>query len=101
MKHLQSLVLALSFIVASIHCLGDLGALDPSARPDTKVGPHYVLALDVSLRGISEEELCKTFAVDKDGAIQLVIGAMPVDKIAVVGLTAQQASSRIKSSISR
>lgn len=101
MKHLRNLVVAFSLVLASLRCLADLGALDPAARPDTKFGPHYLLALDVSLRGISEEELCKAFPVDKDGRIQLMIGEMPIDRITVAGLTAMQASAKIRIAISR
>lgn len=75
--------------------------LDPAARPDTRFGPHFLLALDVSLRGLSEKELCKTVPVDRDGAIQLTVGNAPIDKILVGGLNAREAAERIKLSIAR
>ena len=59
------LLVALIMLSAVVHADADLGMLDPAARPDTRFGPHYVLALDVSLLGISEVELCKTYPIDK------------------------------------
>jgi protein involved in polysaccharide export with SLBB domain len=101
MHRLLRLSIALLLAWPSGRCAADLGQLDPAARPDTRIGPHFVVALDVSLRGIGEEELCKAFPVDKDGRIQLTVGDAPIDKILVSGLTSRQAADRIRAAILR
>jgi protein involved in polysaccharide export with SLBB domain len=104
MRHLWNLIILCIFAACIAWCAAaraDLSALDPAARPDTRFGPHYLLALDVSLRGLSEKELCKTVPLDNDGAVQLTVGESAIEKIRVGGLTARAAAERIKRAIAR
>ncbi|MCC6730677.1 MAG: SLBB domain-containing protein [Chthonomonadales bacterium] len=77
----------------------DLGALDPLARPTTRIGPGFTLALDVSVRGTSEEELCGQFALDGEARLQLTIGRSPIDRVRLDGATASEARARILAAI--
>ncbi len=98
---LATLIVLSTLLCSAIWASADLAMLDPSARPDTRFGPHYVLALDVALRGLSEEELCHTYPLDKDGNLQLTVGDASIDKIAVQGLTVDQARDKIKRSLAK
>jgi protein involved in polysaccharide export with SLBB domain len=79
----------------------DTWALDPLAKPSSRLGPKYAVALTVSIRGLDEEELCKTFSLDEEGRIQLTIGNKPIDKIDLKGSTATEAEQRIRKAIEK
>jgi protein involved in polysaccharide export with SLBB domain len=84
-------------IIQNAHA--DLGVLDPLAKPGTRLGPGYLISLDVSLNGQDEAELCGQFALDNQGNLQLSIGGQPISKIPLRGLTVQTASELIKEKI--
>lgn len=94
-----SIVLLCAFQCAV--ALADLTALDPLARPDTKIGPSFVISMDVTVRGLEDRELCSEFTLDKDANLQLLLGGQPISKISLGGLTASQAATKIQNTISR
>jgi protein involved in polysaccharide export with SLBB domain len=79
----------------------DTRALDPLAKASTRLGPKYVIALAVSIRGLDEEELCKTFTLDDEGRIELTVGNKPIDKIDLKGATSTEAQQRILKAIEK
>lgn len=94
-----------SIAVIFLLCLGaaraDLGQLDPAARTNTRVGPNYVLALNVSVRGQEEREMCRTFPLDGGTNIQLTVGQRLMEPISLKGLTCAEIQQRIASKIRR
>jgi protein involved in polysaccharide export with SLBB domain len=85
--------------VLSLRASADLGALDPLAKPSSRLGPGWVLALSVSVRGTDEEELCGQFPLNEEGRLALTIGGEPIAKIALKGLTVAEARARILEAI--
>src|SRR5689334_17712031 len=73
--------------------------LDPLAKPNMKLAPGYVLALNVSIHATDEEELCGEFPLDRDGNIHLTVGAEPLPPLALQGVTVTGAKARILAAI--
>jgi len=95
-------VLFVLFLIASaLPAAGDLSRLDPLAKPNTRLGPGYLLALNVSLGALDEEELCGEFPLDAEGRLQLTVGYEPIEKIPLRGLTVAEAKERIVAAIRR
>ncbi len=92
------------FIVLGLHLLttlvlADVVALDPLARPSTKLGPTYEVSLSISVNGIDEDELCKRFVLDNEGRLQLKLDNKPIEKIPLLGKTTAQAKDVIARTI--
>lgn len=93
---------AIAFVIASRNTLrADLPALDPLAKPSTRLGPAYVVALDVSVNGIDEPELCGLFTLDGEGRIDITVGFQPQEKIPLRGMTSDDAQKSIAAVIQR
>lgn len=75
------------------------GMLDPLAKPNTRLGPGFLLSLSVSVRGVDEAELCGQFLLDTDGRLQLTVGGEPLPKLPLRGLTTTQAREQILQAI--
>ncbi len=78
---------------------GGQGMLDPLAKPGTRLGAGFLLALSVSVRGVDEGELCGQFLLDTEGKLQLTIGKEPLPKLPLKGLTTAQAREQILQAI--
>src|ERR1041384_4052916 len=77
----------------------DIGMLDPAAKPGTKLGPGYQIAINVSVGGIDERELCGQFTLDKDAKFEYTLGFKPMEKVALAGLTVEEARQKILQAI--
>ncbi len=101
MKHrLQVLAIAtLALLTLATSSRGDIGMLDPAAKPGTKLGPGYQIAMSVSVAGVDERELCGQFPLDKEGRLEFTLGLKPMEKLPLKGLTAEEARQRILKSI--
>jgi protein involved in polysaccharide export with SLBB domain len=88
-------LLAAAELTGPTRARADLPALDPNARPLTRLGPKYELALNVSLRGIEERELCRTYTLDADAQLQIKIADKLLPKVACNGQTIEQARPKI------
>ena len=95
------LSVAIIFLVSFSAARADLGQLDPAARPTTRVGPSFVIALNVSIRGQEEREMCRNFPLDAYGRIQLTVGHRLMEPISVKGLTCAEVEQRIAARIRR
>lgn len=93
----------LLFLLAATACpsFADLGRLDPLAKPTTRLGPGYLLALNVSIHAIDESELCGEFLLDAEGRLELTVGYEPIEKIALKGLTVSEARERIQAALAK
>jgi protein involved in polysaccharide export with SLBB domain len=91
--------IALLLVIQCAVSFADLTALDPLARPNTKIGPGFVISMNVTVRGLEDQELCSEFTLDKNANLQLLLGGQPIDKINLMGLTASQAEMKIQKSI--
>ncbi len=89
--------LLLALMVAGL--AGSAWAQDIVAGPDTRLGPGFTIRLNVSVKGIDEPELCGSFPLDGEGAVQLTIWKKPLDKITLRGQTCEQAAKTIGASI--
>lgn len=96
MKHTLMIFLSAAL---SLRAAADLGALDPLAKPSTRLGPGYLLALNVSVNAVDEEELCGQFLLDRDGQLSLTVGFRPMKKIPLKGATAAEAQQKILAAI--
>src|SRR5262249_25417756 len=83
------------FCICSSPLRADLGASDPLAKPTTKLGPSYTIQLNVSVQGIDERELCGSFILDRDSTFEPTIGFKPIGKVALGGMTADEARKRL------
>jgi protein involved in polysaccharide export with SLBB domain len=99
MRSLSSI--AVIFLLAIGAARADLGQLDAAARPNTRVGAGYVIALNVSVRGQEEREMCRTFPLDGASRIQLTVGQRLMEPFSLKGLTCAEIQQRIASKIRR
>jgi len=97
----QAVILTALALAAVAAARADIRALDPLARPSTRIGPGCLLALNVSIHAIDEPELCGQVPVGRDGTVELTVGFRPIDPIPVAGLTAAEAAKRIQAAIRR
>src|SRR5436305_6671350 len=95
------LSVAIIFVLSAGAALADLGMLDPAARPTTRVGPNYVLSLNVSILGMDERELCRAVPVDPKGQIELTVGHRVMPAITVAGLTCPQVQQKVTLALHR
>ena len=79
----------------------DLGRLDPTAKPNTRIRTGFTLALCVSLHAVDEKELTGEFPVDERGNLQLRVGGEPIAPIPVVGCTAAEAQRLVLRAVER
>jgi protein involved in polysaccharide export with SLBB domain len=79
----------------------DLPLLDPLAKPGTRIGPFFQIALDVCIMDVDEVDLCKTFALDREGRLQVTIGGEPLDKISLLNMTSEEAVKSVTKGIRR
>jgi protein involved in polysaccharide export with SLBB domain len=94
-------LVAITFIsFCTLAAKADIGALDPLAKPATRLGPSYTLALNVSVQGIDEKELCGTFILDRESAFEPTVGFKPIGKIVLSGLTVEEARKRLMALLS-
>lgn len=96
-----SIGLLLFFVLSGTHAWADIDRLDPLAKPSTRLGPGYVVALNVSVNSLDETDLCGQFLLDEEGNLQLKIKDTPLEKIPLKGLTAAEARGRILAAIRR
>lgn len=75
--------------------------MDPAARPSTRIGPNYTIAINVSVQSIDERELCRNVQVDPKGLIELTVGARLMEKFSIAGMTCAQAQQRITAALRR
>src|SRR5262245_8330194 len=98
---MRTSVFLVFFLLAALArpSFGDLGMLDPLAKPGTRLGPGYLLALSVSVNGTDEAELCGQFLLDAEGQLALTVGLKPMKKIPLKGATAAEAQQKILEAI--
>lgn len=97
----RSTRLLLLLAISGAYARGDIDRLDPLAKPSTRLGPGYVIALNVSINSLDEADLCGQFLLDEEGNLQLKINDTPLEKIPLKGLTATEARDRILAAIRR
>jgi protein involved in polysaccharide export with SLBB domain len=90
-----TLLLFLILTALTLRAIADVAALDPLAKPSTRLGPGYEVSLSVAIRGLDEKDLCKQFTLDNEAKLQVKLEDQPIDKIPLLGLTAAQARERI------
>src|SRR2546426_3070733 len=101
MARANRILLAALGLLVGLPAFADIGALDPLAKPSTRLGPGYLITLQVSINGTNEPELCGSFRLDGQGRLRLTIGFQPIDPIGILGVTCQDAKTRVTSAIKR
>jgi protein involved in polysaccharide export with SLBB domain len=91
----------LGFAVTGSGIHADIDRLDPLAKPSTRLGPGYVVALNVSINALDETDLCGQYLLDEEGNLLLKIKETPLAKIPLKGLTTAEAKERIAVAIRR
>src|SRR5437016_6227421 len=79
----------------------DLPRLDPLARPATRIGPGYQIAINVVVKDFDEAELCKVYPLDSQGCLQLTMGGVKLEKIPLLDATADEAVKKVSAAIRR
>lgn len=98
---LQTVFLAVLSAIRPVPARADLPMLDPLARPGTRLGPSYVLALSISVNGSDERDLCGLFPLDATARLALRIAQEPIAPIPLNGLTIAEAKPRIAAVVQR
>ena len=89
-----------ALLIGSLHgALAYVG--DPSAKPTTRLGPGYVVAVDVSLNAAQVKALSGSYTLDANGRIRLPIPGTQGVEVTLGGATAAEARDRIASTLTK
>lgn len=101
MDRMRLLAIIAAAALAWAPALADTPLHDPLARPNTRLGPGYVINLTVTINLQEEKELCGAFPLDADGRIQLTVGLKPVDAVDLKGCTTGEAEKRVAAALDK